>query len=517
MAGSDGLNLPAWCSDSWCYVDRATCNLPATSSSYFPGTELYYSYSTCGSTNTFLTWFEPASGEAASGEAHVLGDIVTVVHDYLVSLSATLEDNEVELRSQTSPCSAPAPPSCPCSTCQYNTEEAVFWTNNSWSLATWNESGTQTSKPLSFDFSTVSLTPRGTPASADGILENCLSGYLENAFLRVAARESSISQRVGYEYAAFQALGNYVQWPAIQWCTDSYDPRFRSWYVSAASGPKDVVIVLDVSGSMRNAGRMDLAKQAAKKLLDTLTDVDYVGLVQFSSSASTALGATTLLPATGSTVASMKQWVDGLSPTGNTNFVAAFDSAYGLLRDSSDYSTGCSKAILFLSDGIPTSWTTDNRRRVKEQGQALGGNFQLFTYALGSGADTSVLKKISCDNSGALWTVADGGNLADAMADYYTFLAPLQRPCQVRWTYYNDWSSGMPLLAACLATFKKDSPTLPTSCGGGTTGCMPELLGVACMDVSLIVTQVRVCSMGGASQSSSQPSSPSLDRPSLLC
>ena len=66
---------------------------------------------------------------------------------------------------------------------------------------------------------------------------------------------------VGYEYAAFQALGNYVQWPATQWCTSSYDPRFRPWYVSAASGPKDIVIVLDVSGSMDGNGRLKLLKE----------------------------------------------------------------------------------------------------------------------------------------------------------------------------------------------------------------------------------------------------------------
>ena len=32
-------------------------------------------------------------------------------------------------------------------------------------------------------------------------------------------------------------------------CGD-YDPRCRPWFVAASSGPKDVVLVLDVSGSM---------------------------------------------------------------------------------------------------------------------------------------------------------------------------------------------------------------------------------------------------------------------------
>ena len=96
-------------------------------------------------------------------------------------------------------------------------------------------------------------------------------------------------------------------------------------------------------------------------------------------------------------------------------------------------------AILFLSDGAPNEWTNANYDSVRQQASDLGG-VQIFTYALGSGAQTDVLKGISCRNEGALWTISDGGNLADAMADYYTFLAPLQQACQVR--RLARWSDG---------------------------------------------------------------------------
>ena len=427
---------------------------------------------------------------------------MTVIHDYLISLSNTLEDNEPELRGQTTVCETGAAPSCPCATCRDDTEEAAFWTNETYTLASATAAGKDL---LSFDYSTVSLTLASSRAgfrdTPDGILEECLSGYLENAFLRVAAREASISTRIGYEYAAFQAVGNYVQWPAIDWCSSSYDPRFRSWYVSAASGPKDVVIVLDVSGSMRVEGRMSLMREAALKLLDTFTSVDYVAVISFSNLITKGLGATRLVPATDANLAALKEFVSGLSSGGTTNYRGAFAEALSLLENSngvSGASSSCTKAILFLSDGEPDEFLDTDYASVAATAEQLGG-VQIFTYALGSGASTDYLKKIACRNDGAMWVVPDGGNLGDAMADYYTFLAPLQQTCQVRWTYYNDWSSGASLLAACLASFKKDARSDETSCSEGSQGCMPEMLGVVCMDVSLIATQAMIEAVGATS------------------
>ena len=37
---------------------------------------------------------------------------------------------------------------------------------------------------------------------------------------------------------------------------NTYDPRKRPWYVAASSGPKDVILILDTSGSMRDYNRM---------------------------------------------------------------------------------------------------------------------------------------------------------------------------------------------------------------------------------------------------------------------
>merc|ERR1719359_287117 len=68
-------------------------------------------------------------------------------------------------------------------------------------------------------------------------------------------------------------------------CSGCSDPRFRSWYAEAASGPKDVILVLDTSGSMGNTGRMKKMQEAVGWVINTLSKYDRAAVVSFSSTA----------------------------------------------------------------------------------------------------------------------------------------------------------------------------------------------------------------------------------------
>ena len=37
---------------------------------------------------------------------------------------------------------------------------------------------------------------------------------------------------------------------------NDFDPTVRPWYIAASSGPKDIILVLDTSGSMKMKGRL---------------------------------------------------------------------------------------------------------------------------------------------------------------------------------------------------------------------------------------------------------------------
>lgn len=82
------------------------------------------------------------------------------------------------------------------------------------------------------------------------------------------------------------------QFPASKWKMDPvdlYDCRLRSWFMEAATSPKDVIILLDSSGSMTGQ-RLDIAKHVVNTILDTLGTNDFVNIFTFSDKVKPVVG-----------------------------------------------------------------------------------------------------------------------------------------------------------------------------------------------------------------------------------
>ena len=96
---------------------------------------------------------------------------------------------------------------------------------------------------------------------------------------------------------------------------------------------------------------MAFTKEAAKWVMATLTDVDRVSLVGYGSNAYKF--STTLVKPGKISRRQMSMWIDNLAPLGRTNMAAAFTAAFEIFGSASSGSatTGCSKILLFLTDG----------------------------------------------------------------------------------------------------------------------------------------------------------------------
>lgn len=179
-----------------------------------------------------------------------------------------------------------------------------------------------------------------------------------------------------------------------------YDPRSRPWFVAASSGPKDVVLVIDVSGSMDDYKRIDLAKEAAITIVDTLTVADRVAIVVFSNSASQIGGYDHLIRATNENKQALIQAINNIYANGPTNFYEAFNTAFDALDRTvrEEATSGCNIAILFLTDGKISSGggVDDVIRLVNDRTDQLATKFNrnatLFTFSLGNQAEHFVTK-----------------------------------------------------------------------------------------------------------------------------
>ncbi|CAK6978270.1 voltage-dependent calcium channel subunit alpha-2/delta-4-like [Scomber scombrus] len=72
----------------------------------------------------------------------------------------------------------------------------------------------------------------------------------------------------------------------IKWTPDpngvaAFDCRNRNWYIQAATSPKDIIIMVDISGSMKGL-KMTIAKHTINTILDTLGENDFVNVIAYT-------------------------------------------------------------------------------------------------------------------------------------------------------------------------------------------------------------------------------------------
>lgn len=93
---------------------------------------------------------------------------------------------------------------------------------------------------------------------------------------------------MSYQYFG-SSLGFFRQYPGVKWPNDNtkksnpdlFDCRSRPWYTMAANSPKNMIILQDTSGSMMGL-RREIARHVVFTILDTLTENDYVSVLNFT-------------------------------------------------------------------------------------------------------------------------------------------------------------------------------------------------------------------------------------------
>jgi Ca-activated chloride channel homolog len=152
--------------------------------------------------------------------------------------------------------------------------------------------------------------------------------------------------------------------------------------------PRDMVLVLDTSGSMRGV-KMEQAKKAMKYVLDNLGPKDRFAMMNFASVVSKYKDG--VVDATSEQVAAGRKWVDKLEATGGTAIDAALKEALGMRTSDSERTF----TIVFFTDGMPTVGETKWEKILKNVEEKNTGNTRIFTFGVGDDVNATFLDALA--------------------------------------------------------------------------------------------------------------------------
>ncbi|MBP6004680.1 MAG: VWA domain-containing protein [Pyrinomonadaceae bacterium] len=156
---------------------------------------------------------------------------------------------------------------------------------------------------------------------------------------------------------------------------------------------KDIVFVLDTSGSMADEGKMDKARKALLFGIRTLRDGDRFNVLNFAGEEH--LMERGLINADAAGKKRGEDFVSKLMPTGGTNIN---DS---LLASLKQFEKGDRpKMLVFMTDGLPTVGETQVERIIANLKNAKNLDIRIFPFGFGYDVNTTLLDRIGSENSG---------------------------------------------------------------------------------------------------------------------
>ncbi|KAK3595583.1 hypothetical protein CHS0354_009540 [Potamilus streckersoni] len=211
--------------------------------------------------------------------------------------------------------------------------------------------------------------------------------------------------------------------PASQWRTppgqvDLYDVRRRPWYIQGSSSPKDMMIIIDTSGSVHGQA-LQLMKVTVRSLLDTLGENDFVNIAKFDTKASFVSCFKTFVQANYRNKEILSAKVDELVAKNQADYSAGFTFAFEQFIQFDNGSkngqgANCNKLIMLLTDG-----GSDTVEDVFKKYNWPEKKVRVFTYAVGPTASpVSAIRWMACANKGYFSQIPAMGAIRSKVQGY---------------------------------------------------------------------------------------------------
>jgi Ca-activated chloride channel family protein len=176
---------------------------------------------------------------------------------------------------------------------------------------------------------------------------------------------------------------------------------------------KDIVFVLDTSGSMNDEGKIEKARSALLFGVKSLRAEDRFNIISFAGEE--RLMESGMIAADEKGRARGAEFVGKLKATGGTNINDALKAALKQF-DNSDRP----KMLVFMTDGLPTVGETNIGRIIESAHTSRVKGLRLFTFGVGYDVNTALLDKLASENGGVADYVEPKENLEIKVSNFFT-------------------------------------------------------------------------------------------------
>ncbi|MDR2076998.1 MAG: peptidoglycan-binding protein [Desulfovibrio sp.] len=172
---------------------------------------------------------------------------------------------------------------------------------------------------------------------------------------------------------------------------------------TARRPPLSLALVLDRSGSMADAGKLDYAVRAGKEAVRLLGPRDKLAIVQYDT---TVQVLSPLAPVTDK--AALNRLLDSLTPGDYTFLSGGLQAGINQLRKAGDDS---GKRVLLLSDGLANRGLTEAKKVAAMGASAKDRNISVSTLGLGLDYDENMLQLLAQRGGGQYSYIRDSEDL----------------------------------------------------------------------------------------------------------
>jgi len=198
--------------------------------------------------------------------------------------------------------------------------------------------------------------------------------------------------------------------------------------------PKDVIFMLDKSGSMAGDNKIEQAKAALKFCLNNLNARDRFNVIAFNEDV--RRWEPDMQQASRDNIKSAEAFVSDFTADGGTNINEALKQALELFRNKPDDYVQQPNIIIFLTDGLPTVGETNIEKilaNVKEK-NAVHLNARIFDFGVGYDYNAHFLDKLALQNHGLAENVLPKEDIEVKVSNFYRQVsAPLLMNVKVDW------------------------------------------------------------------------------------